>query len=109
VQAFFVGLASAQAAVVPLPDPASVAGFAVICHGNGGAPSDTGTDPAKSQPRCCEFCVAGGPPAMLPAHPAALRADPRPVLQSPFPVARSVPIARRAVRAGASQAPPSLD
>jgi hypothetical protein len=110
VQALLAGLASAQAALAPTPDPAGVAGFAVICHGgNGGAGSDTGTDPAKRQHPCCESCAAGSPPATLPAHPVALRADHRPVVESPFPCALAIAIAPRAVRAGSSQAPPSLD
>jgi hypothetical protein len=109
VQALLGGLASARAALALTPDPAGVAGFAVICHGNGGADSDTGTDPAKSQHPCCESCAAGSPPATLPAHATALRADHRPVVESPFPAALTIPIAPRAIRAGSSQAPPSLD
>jgi hypothetical protein len=51
-QALLAGLAMAQAALVLTPSLAGVAGFAVICHGNGGADSDYGTaqDPANTDP-----------------------------------------------------------
>jgi hypothetical protein len=108
VQAFLAGLASAQAALMPIPD-LSGSGGAVICHGNGGPTSDTGTDPAKSQHPCCEACATVSPPADLPLPPIVLRTDRRRVLESLFPAAPSILIAARAVRAGTSQAPPSLD
>jgi hypothetical protein len=104
VQAFFAGLAGAQAAVVT-----SAGDFAVICHGHGGAPSDGSTAPGApdQQHPCCAFCIAGAGAAVLPAPPLALFVgDYRPG-RSPLLRAVSILIAPRAVRAGASQAPPA--
>ncbi len=77
VQAFLAGVVMAQAALMLAPDLSEDAGFAVICHGNGGSPSDPGTapDPAKSQHPCCVTCAAGAAPAVLPAPLSVLRAD----------------------------------
>jgi hypothetical protein len=110
VQAFLGGLAMAQAALMLSPNPAG-ADFAVICHGAGGAGSDPGTapDPAKSQHPCCLSCVTSGPPATLPAQHIVLRPDRVRGLARPVLRAASILIAPRAVRAGASQAPPRLD
>jgi hypothetical protein len=111
-QAFLAGLAGAQAALVlaPVLSTSSLADFAVICHGNGGADSDHGAvpDPAKSRHPCCMFCAAGTPPATLPAQQMVARADRGGVVKSPTLRATSILIAPRAVRAGPSQAPPSL-
>jgi hypothetical protein len=116
-QAFLAGLAGAQAALVQTPDllkpdllTSSLADLAVICHGNGGADADQGAvpDPAKSRHPCCMSCAAGAPPATLPAQQMVARADRGGVLKSPTLRAASILIARRAVRAGPSQAPPSL-
>jgi len=110
-QAFLAGVVMAQAALMLAPDLSGDAGFAVICHGNGGSGSDPGTapDPAKSQHPCCVTCAAGAAPAVVPAPLSVLRADrPRP-LAAPFLSAAAIRIAPRAVRAGPSQAPPSLD
>jgi hypothetical protein len=105
-QAFLAGLAGAQAALLT----SSLADLAVICHGNGGADADQGAvpDPAKSRHPCCMSCAAGAPPATLPAQQMVARADRGGVLKSPTLRAASILIARRAVRAGPSQAPPSL-
>ena len=111
VQAFLAGLVLAQAALMPPPDLAGDAGFAVICHGNGGSGSDPGTapDPARNQHPCCMTCAAGAAPAVVPEQLIVLRADRPRLLESPFFSAASIQIAPRAVRAGPSQAPPSLD
>ncbi len=110
VQAFLAGLVMAQAALMPAPDLSDDAGFAVICHGNGGSGSDPGTapEPAKSQHPCCLTCAAGAVPAAVPAQLIVLRAD-RPRLLAPPFFSAAIRIAPRAVRAGPSQAPPSLD
>jgi hypothetical protein len=109
VQAFLGDLAMAQAALMLSPNLAD-AGFAVICHGDGGAASDPGTapDPAKSQHPCCLSCVTGGPPATLPGQHIVLRPDRARVFARPMLRAAAILIVPRAVRAGASQAPPSL-
>jgi hypothetical protein len=115
VQALLAGLAVAQAGLMLTPSLADVAGFAVICHGNGGADSDTGTaqDPAKGAPAkdrhpCCVSCAAGAAPATLPEQLIGLRLDRRPAVKSPAFSAAAILIAPRAVRAGSSQAPPGI-
>jgi hypothetical protein len=111
VQAVLAGLAIAQAALMPAPNLAGDAAFAVICHGNGGSDSNSGSappEPGENHDPCCVSCVAAAPPAMLPAQQIVLRADRGRVFKSPFISAVSIRIAPRAVRAGPSQAPPSL-
>lgn len=110
VQAFLGGLAMAQAALMPSPNPAD-ADFAVICHGNAGAGADPASAPdsARNQHPCCLSCMAGGPPATLPEPQVVLRPDRCPVAAEPLLRAASILIAPRAVRAGASQAPPRVD
>src|SRR5260370_20108752 len=121
VQPFLAGLTTAQAALVLTSNLAGVADFAVICHGNGSSSSNNGaaqdpattdpakTDPAKNQHPCCLSCAAGATPATLPGQLIVLRADRRRVFKSPFFCAVSLLITPRAVRAGSSRAPPSLD
>jgi hypothetical protein len=110
VQAFLGGLAMAQAALMPSPLAAD-ADFAVICHGNAGAGPDPASvpDPARNQHPCCLSCMAGGPPATLPEQHVVLRPDRCPVAAEPSLCSASILIAPRAVRAGASQAPPRVD
>ncbi len=107
MQAFVAGLTAAQAGAMAVAG----ADLAVICHGHGGLASDTGTVP--NQPAtphaCCDSCAAGPPPALLPIPALVLHdALSRPI-GSPAWRAISIPLAARAVRAGPSQAPPSLD
>jgi hypothetical protein len=116
VQALLAGLAMAQAALMLTPSLADVTGIAVICHGNSGADSDTGTagdpakgDPAKDRHPCCAACTAGAAPAALPEQLIGLRPDRRPDFKSPFLSAAAILIAPRAVRAGSSRAPPDID
>jgi hypothetical protein len=109
LQALLGGVAMAQAAIALTPERGGAATFAVICHGNGGPASDSGTapGPAKDRHPCCVSCAAGGAPAMLPAPPLALSVDRKDLSDAPsFPVA-SIWIAPRALRDGRSQAPPS--
>jgi hypothetical protein len=112
VQSFLAGLVMAQAALILAPpDLAGDAGFAVICHGNGGSVSDPGTapEPAKNQRPCCMTCAASAAPAVLSEQLIELRADRPRLLMSPFFSAAPIQIAPRAVRAGPSQAPPRQD
>jgi hypothetical protein len=111
VQSFLAGLVMAQAELRLAPDLAGDAGFAVICHGNGGSGSDPGTapEPAKNQHPCCLTCAASAAPAVLPEQLIVLRADRPRLLKSPFFSAAPIQIAPRAVRAGPSQAPPRQD
>ena len=105
VQAFFAGLAGAEAALV---ENAGTGDIAVICHGGGASPEGgTAPDTPEKQHPCCTFCTAGAASAVLPTFALALlagccRADGLPALH---PV--SIQIAPRAVRAGSSQAPPA--
>jgi hypothetical protein len=115
VQAFLAGLTTAQALVL-VSSPAGVGDYSVICHGNGGSTSDHGADqdpggnnPATGQHPCCEACAAGATPATLPEQLTVRRTDRCGAVYSPAFCPFSVRITRRAVRAGASQAPPSLD
>ena len=114
VQAFLAGLTMAQA--LALTANPGAADFSVICHGNAGAIADSGaaqdpggTDPATHQHPCCDACTAGAAPATLPGQLAVRRTDGCRAIEAPVPCALSVRIAPRAVRAGASQAPPTLD
>jgi hypothetical protein len=111
LQALLAGLATAQAAVVLAASPADVA---IICHGQGGGdPDHNGApgsvpDPLKAAHLCCVACAGGGPPAMLAQVPAMPRALAFQNLPSSASGATAGPIARRAVRDGPSQAPPTL-
>jgi hypothetical protein len=100
-QAFLAGLTTAQALVLT----ANLSDFAVICHGNG---SDNGTNPATTQHPCCEACAAAAAPALLPAQLTVVRTERWRTFTSPVLSAVQVRITPRAVRAGASQAPPIL-
>jgi hypothetical protein len=106
VQAFLAGLGLAQAALVLT---SGLADLTVICHGNSASDSHgTAPDPVQNGHPCCASCIAAAPPATLPAPVIVLRADRCRVFKSPTFCANSIPIAPRAVRAGFSQAPPSL-
>jgi hypothetical protein len=110
VQAFLAGLATAQAGVLLTPNLADLAGFAVICHGNGSAGSDgSAPDPVATWHPCCLSCAAGAPPATLPEQLIVLRSDGFRASLSRAAYPASILIAPRAVRAGLSQAPPRLD
>jgi len=107
LQAFFAGLAGAQAAIVVT---GAAGDIAIICHGHGGAASEGGTSPdtpEQQQHPCCSFCTAGAGPAVLPTPALALFVGvcrPGKLLALH---AVSILIAPRAVRAGSSQAPPA--
>jgi hypothetical protein len=114
VQAFLAGLTVAQALV--LTANLSGADFTIICHGNGGSGSDNAAaqDPARPNPAttqhpCCEACAAAAAPATLPAQLSVARTDRWRTFASPVLSAVLVRITPRAVRAGASQAPPIRD
>jgi hypothetical protein len=103
LQAFLAGVASAQAAGVPLADP-----LGVICHGGTAGPA-TGDGPApdtgKLQHPCCAFCLSWVPALVTPDSPViATRAR---AGQPPLPRSFGIIMARAAVRAGPSQAPPA--
>jgi hypothetical protein len=104
LQTLVTGIALAQSATSLEPFDAGV-----ICHAGGDGSTSTSDLPSDSHKAlCCVFCIATAP-ALLPAAP--------PVTQRLALVAQNgssaasqdiVLIARRAVRAGPSHAPPSL-
>src|SRR5438270_8417278 len=106
VQAFFAGLAMAEAALVLTPDLSDVA---VICHGHGGADPGNGAapDPSKARHLCCASCTAGAPPVTLAGPSVVPRSDHGRAFKAPAQHGATVLVAPRAVRAGLSQAPPS--
>jgi hypothetical protein len=101
LQAFLAGVAAAQAAAMAASDPINA-----ICHGAGGAGADDGTAPqsAKIVHLCCAHCTSAAPAIAPPDAPRAApaRLGSRPLACLSF----TVVIARGAVRAGPSQAPP---
>jgi hypothetical protein len=103
MQAFLAGLA-AEGVLVQAP---AVSGGAVICHGAGAADQGNGTvpEPTGAKHPCCMSCTAAAPALAGPAN--TLRALSGRSFKHPIPEARTILIARRAVRAGPSQAPPS--
>ena len=102
LQAFLAGVAAAQAAAMAASDPINA-----ICHGAGGAGTSDGTasQSAKIEHLCCAHCTSVAPAIAPPDAPRAApaRLASRPLACSSF----TVVIARGAVRAGPSQAPPT--
>jgi len=101
LQTLVAGLASAHAAAGFM---AGGTEFGVLCHGNGDDGTVPRTDPAHN---CCIFCTGTGPVALTPAwvvlaqfrilgHSGA-RSAVHDLIRLP-----------RAIRAGPSQAPPTL-
>ena len=102
LQAFLAGVAAAQAAAMVASDPLNA-----ICHGAGGAGANDGTAPqsAKIEHLCCAHCTSAAPAIAPPDAPRAApaRLGSRPLACLSF----TVVIARGAVRAGPSLAPPT--
>jgi hypothetical protein len=105
LQAFLAGVAAAQAAATP----ASAAGDA-ICHSsspNADGPDGTAPENGKVAHLCCVACTSAAPALAAPEAPKLLRRlapASRPAAFASFIVV----IAPGAIRAGLSQAPPSL-
>jgi hypothetical protein len=105
LQAFLAGVAAAQAAATP----ASAAGDA-ICHGssaNADGPGGTAPENGKVAHLCCVACTSAAPALAAPEAPKPLRRlapASRPASFASFIVV----IEPGAIRAGLSQAPPSL-
>jgi hypothetical protein len=100
LQALVSGLASAHAA-------ARIATFGadagLICHGNG----EDGSAPAGNAAHdCCASCTNPGPVALTAGAPVIDRLTPEHRSEQ-ADVSADVRLARRAVRAGPSQAPPT--
>ena len=100
MQTLVAGLASGDTA-------ARIATFgadAVICHGNG----EGGSTPAgKAAHDCCTFCTNPGPVALSADTPVLDRLTPAYRIAQADHVSDVRPL-RRAVRAGPSQAPPTI-
>lgn len=108
LQAFLAGLATAQAAAMRGSAPFDAG---TICHGarGGGAPPEPKLpDTSDSFKVCCTFCATAAPAAALPNAPAVAVAQARHASTRPLSPRFTVSIARAAVRAGLSQAPPSI-
>ena len=105
LQAFLAGVAAAQAAATP----ASAVGDA-ICHSSSPSadgPDGTAPENGKVAHLCCVACTSAAPALAAPAAPKPLRRlapASRPAAFASFIVV----IAPGAIRAGLSQAPPSL-
>jgi hypothetical protein len=103
LQAFLAGVATAQGAAMLGADPINA-----ICHGAGGAGAadDTAPPGAKIRHLCCAHCTSAAPATAPPDAPSA--AQPRLAWRLLAAASFTVVIARGAVRAGLSQAPPTL-
>jgi len=102
LQTLVAGLASAHAVARIAPFGAD---GAVICHGNG---ADDGSAPAgQATHDCCAFCTNSGPIALSAGASILDRLTPaRRVARADSP--GDVRPTRRAIRAGPSQAPPTV-
>jgi hypothetical protein len=104
LQSFLTGLATAQAGIA-MADPLATG---VICHGTGDR--DGGTAPALPDAGaawhlCCNYCIAAAP--ALPPPSAQICPAPVPLAAAMQRLTDfTIVVARGAVRAGSSQAPP---
>jgi hypothetical protein len=103
LQAFLAGVATAQAGAMLASSPADV-----ICHGSGSAdPADnTAPDAAKAWHLCCASCTA--PAVAVPAVPAVVSNEPRSASRPSVLQRFIIVVSHGAIRAGPSQAPPTL-
>jgi hypothetical protein len=102
LQAFLAGVVTAQGAMLA-SDPA-----AVVCHGSDSAdPADgTAPDAAKAWHLCCAACTA--PAIAAPAVPGVVSIEPRGASRLSVPQRFIIIVSHGAIRAGPSQAPPTL-
>ena len=107
LQAFLAGVATAQSATMPGTDPLNAAS---ICHGAGGsAPVDSPARQAdKAWHLCCAYCTSAASPMVAPPVLGLAELQPGRDLRPPGFLRFTVSVARGAVRAGPSQAPPTL-
>jgi hypothetical protein len=105
LQAFVAGFALARSAVLSI-DPI----HAVICRGAGGsAPVETpARAPGKLWHICCAYCTSANSPILAPGTLALAEMRPIRGLEPVAYLLFSVSVSRGAVRAGPSQAPPTL-
>jgi hypothetical protein len=104
LQAFLAGVVTGQAGAMSASAPLDAA----ICHGAGASDAGDPATPAEAAWHlCCASCTSTAPP-LLPAGAAAAMAPRSQRAERTVPNAGFIlVIARRAVRAGSSQAPPS--
>ena len=103
LQAFLAGVVTAQSGAMLASDPA-----AVVCHGSDSAdPADgTAPDAAKAWHLCCAACTA--PAVAAPAVPGVVSIEPRSASRPSVPQRFIIIVSHGAIRAGPSQAPPTL-
>jgi DUF2946 family protein len=103
LQAFLAGVATAQAGAMLAAGPAEV-----ICHASGSAdPADgSAPDATKAWHLCCAACTA--PVVAAPAVPAVVSIEPRGASRPSALQGFIFIVAHGAIRAGPSQAPPTL-
>jgi hypothetical protein len=103
LQAFLAGVATAQAGAILVAGPADA-----ICHGSGGVdPGDSSIpDAAKAWHLCCGSCTA--PAVATPAVPGVIPIEPPGVLRPSTLQRFIIVVSHGAIRAGPSQAPPTL-
>jgi hypothetical protein len=100
LQAFLAGVATAQSGAMLASDPA-----AVICHGSDSA-DGTAPDVVEAWHLCCAACTA--PAVAAPAVPGAGPIEPRSASRPSVPQRFIIIVSHGAIRAGPSQAPPTL-
>lgn len=105
LQAFLAGLATARAGAILAGNSIDAA----ICHGAGTAdPPDPAAPAEAAWHLCCASCTSAAPPIVSSGAAAAivleLRRESRPVAFAGF----TLVIAHGVIRAGSSQAPPTL-
>lgn len=110
LQTLVAGLARAQSAALLAPLlAASPLEAGAICQGAGGEPPAGGAPGSgASRDACCAFCAAGAPMLGSVTPPLVGYVDQAGTNRLPLGAHDLVLMARRAVRAGPSQAPPSF-
>jgi len=108
LQALVTGLATAQSAAIQAGSPFDAG---VICHGAGGGsepPVDGTPSSGEARDLCCAFCAAAAPAVLWVTQPVVGQVERACADRLARPAGNFVWIAWRAVRAGPSQAPPSV-
>jgi hypothetical protein len=103
LQAFLAGVATAQAGAMLATSASDV-----ICHASGSAdPADSSApDAGKAWHLCCASCTA--PAVAVPVVPAVVSIAPRIMSRQSALQRFVIVVAHGAIRAGPSQAPPTL-
>jgi hypothetical protein len=106
LQAFVAGFATARSAAMLTLDPI----HAGICHGAGGsaAADSPAREPDKTWHICCTYCTSAASPTVAPGTLALAELKAGGDLEPLAYLRLRVSVSRGAVRAGPSQAPPTL-